>query len=275
MTIDTHQHFWKYDPVRDTWIDDTMEILKRDFMPVDLSPILNQNGVNGCIAVQADQSEDENLFLLDLANKNNFIKAVVGWVDLRDDNLEEKLDYYNNFLKFKGVRHIVQAEKKGFMLDEKFLNGIGQLAQYGLIYEVLIRKDQLEEATQMIAQFPNQTFVLDHMAKPDIKGKEIEPWAQQIRKLATFNNVFCKVSGMVTEADWRHHKYEDFEPYLNIVFEAFGVDRLMYGSDWPVCLLAESYSGVMDIVRRFLSTFTTEEQAKIMGSNAMKVYGFQ
>jgi L-fuconolactonase len=272
MYIDAHQHFWKFNPVRDSWIDDSMKILQKDFLPADLHPILNKNEIDGCIAVQADQSEEETVFLLDLTDKNNFINAVVGWVDLCDKNIEERLAHFSKYPKFKGVRHILQAESNDFLLEEDFLNGISKLEKMDLVYEILIRKEQLENTIKLVAKFPNQTFVLDHIAKPNIQDAEIEPWKSQIEQLAKHQNVHCKVSGLVTEADLKNHKFEDFIPYLDIVFNAFGIDRILFGSDWPVCLLASSYADTKLILEKYISTFTEEEKDKIMGGNAFNLY---
>jgi len=272
MRIDAHQHFWQYNPKRDTWIDETMQVIRRDFLPEDLKPVLNQNNIDACIAVQADQSEEESDFLLDLANKNDFIKGVVGWIDLCAENVEDRLAYFAENQKFKGVRHIVQAEPDDFLLRKDFHNGISKLNQFNLTYDILIHKGQLENSLKLVAKFPNQLFVLDHLGKPNIKDSEIEPWKTDIQNLAKHDNVFCKISGMITEADWKNWQYEDLLPYLDVVLEAFGTDRLMFGSDWPVCLIAGSYSQVLEIVTTYIKQLSKEEQKAIMGENALKFY---
>jgi len=272
LKIDTHQHFWKYLPQRDTWIDDSMQVLKKDYLPADLLPVLQQNNIDACIAVQADQSETETRFLLDLATKNDFIKAVVGWVDLRDKNVEERLKTFSNHPKFKGVRHIVQAETDDFLLREDFQNGISKLEKFDLIYEILIRKEQLPSAIKLVKKFPNQTFVLDHIAKPAIKTGDLEPWKTHIQELASHENVYCKVSGLLTEADWKNWKYVDFIPYLDTVFNAFDTSKLLFGSDWPVCLLAGAYNDVLSVIERYMENFSKEIQEKVMGLNAVKCY---
>jgi len=272
MTIDTHQHFWKYNPVRDSWIDDSMKILKKDFLPADLHPILNKNEIDGCIAVQADQSEIETEFLLKIAAENDFVKGVVGWVDLCADNVEERLAHFSKQQKFKGVRHIVQAESDDFLLRDDFLNGVSKLEKFNLIYEILIRKEQLENSIKLVENFPNQVFVLDHIAKPNIKNGEVEPWKTQIEIIAKNKNVSCKISGLLTEADLKNHTYNDFTPYLDVVFDAFGVDRILFGSDWPVCLLAGNYEKTVTITKKYISSFPYQDRAKIMGKNALKIY---
>jgi L-fuconolactonase len=272
MQIDSHQHFWHYDPVRDAWIDETMQQIARDFLPKDLEPLLQRNKIDGCIAVQADQSETETQFLLDLALKHPFIKGVVGWVDLFDENLPERLAHFSENKLFKGVRHIVQSEQDGFMLQESFLKGIGRLKDFDLTYDILIYPHQLEEAVQMVRFFPEQKFVLDHIAKPFIKDKKIEPWSDHIRQLAAYQNVYCKMSGMITEADWHHWLLSDFDAYLSVVTEAFGTERLMFGSDWPVCMLAGSYGHVLQIVKEYIKLLSPGDQKKIMGENAVKFY---
>lgn len=272
MRIDSHQHFWKFDPIRDAWIDASMEKIARDFLPEDLKPLLDQTKIDGCVAVQADQSETETEFLLDFAGRYGFVKGVVGWVDLRSPQLSERLEHYCNNSFFKGVRHIVQAEKDGFMLQESFLKGIQQLKDFNLTYDILIFPHQLEEAVALVKKNPEQAFVLDHIAKPYIKDKKIDQWAKHINQLAAHQNVYCKLSGLLTEADWNHWQEEDFTAYLTVIMEAFGTDRLMYGSDWPVCLLAGSYPHVVRIVENFISSLSTDNQKKIMGQNAHHFY---
>lgn len=273
MIIDSHQHFWKYDPVRDSWIDSTMKIIQRDFLPRDLKPILIENNVDGCIAVQADQSEYETAFLLDLAAKNNFIKGVVGWVDLCDSNVQKRLEQFDQNKLFKGVRHILQTEKEDFILDRAFINGIQRLAPLNLTYDLLVLPHQLENTTILVSKFSNQKFVLDHIAKPPIKSAGIKNWKLGIEKLAKCPNAYCKLSGLVTEADWSSWKQEDFTPYIDIVFEAFGTDRILFGSDWPVCLLAGSYAKTKKIVTSYIKQLSDTEKAKIMGLNAIDFYG--
>ena len=272
MRIDSHQHFWKFDPIRGAWIDASMEKIARDFLPEDLKPLLDQSKIDGCVAVQADQSETETDFLLDLAGRYDFVKGVVGWVDLRSPQLSERLEHYCNNSFFKGVRHIVQAEKDGFMLQESFLKGIQQLKDFNLTFDILIFPHQLEEAVALVKKNPEQAFVLDHIAKPYIKDKKIDQWAKHINQLAVHQNVYCKLSGLLTEADWNHWQEEDFTAYLTVIMKAFGADRLMYGSDWPVCLLAGSYPHVVRIVENFISSLSTDDQKKIMGQNAHHFY---
>jgi L-fuconolactonase len=271
--IDSHQHFWKFDPVRDAWIDDSMAVIQRDFLPADIQPLLLENGITGCVAVQADQSEAENKFLLNLAEKNDSIKGVVGWIDLQSGNIQEQLNMYSQFKKMKGFRHILQGEKqRDFMLRPAFKHGISALHPFGFTYDILIFPDQLEYSKTFINAFPYQPFVIDHIAKPYIRDKKIEDWKKDITALAEFTNVSCKVSGMVTEANWKNWKKEDFKPYLDVVVEAFGMKRLMFGSDWPVCLVAASYAEVVTLVREYFSSFSIDEQDDFFGGNAMRFY---
>lgn len=273
MKIDSHQHFWQYHPVKDAWINEEMKVLQRDFMPEDLQPLLQEKKVEGCVAVQADQSEEETRFLLKLANDNDFVKGVVGWVDLCGENIEERLEYYSKFQKLKGFRHIVQGEADvDFMLRESFQNGISKLAQYNFTYDILIFPKHLENAAKLVARFPQQKFVIDHVAKPDFKGMEFSQWERDIRVLAKFPNVMCKVSGLVTEADWNNWKASDFTYCLDVVTEAFGMDRLMFGSDWPVSLLAASYGESCDLVEQYFSKFSEVEQDQFWGGNATSFY---
>ena len=273
MRLDSHQHFWKYNPVRDQWITDEMAVIRRDFLPEDLFPELRANQIDGCIAVQADQSEDETQFLLNLARQNSFISGVVGWIDLRAENVSECLAVLSRNKKLRGFRHIVQAERDDcFMLRDDFVRGIGSLSQFGFTYDILIYPRQLPAAIELVARYPHQSFVIDHLAKPEVKARRTEPWAQHIREIATNPNVYCKVSGFITEADWKTWQPNDFMPYLDTVFEAFGTDRIMFGSDWPVCLLAGTYSQVVHLVADYTENFSTTDKDKIFGLNAAHFY---
>lgn len=273
MVIDAHQHFWKYDPVRDGWIDETMRVLQRDFLPTELGQILAEHGVDGCIAVQADQSEDETHFLIELATRHDFVKGVVGWVDLRAENIGERLAYFAEFPEVKGFRHIVQGEPDAnFMLRPNFKRGIASLEKFGFTYDILVFPHQLGAALELVKTFPNQKFVLDHLAKPYIKDGYFEGWAVLMREIGRCENVWCKLSGMVTEADWAHWQYEDFVPYLDLACASFGTARLMFGSDWPVCLLGGSYEETKGILKKYLNTFSPQEQANIWGGNAVEFY---
>jgi L-fuconolactonase len=271
--IDAHQHFWKYDPVRDSWITDQMSRLRNDFLPQELGSILKQNGFDGTVSVQADQSELENSFLLANAEKFDFIKGVVGWIDLQADNIEERLSFYKSFEKLKGFRHILQsAPDRDLMLHPSFKNGIGQLQRYGFTYDILIFPDQIRYASELIAAFPEQKFVVDHLAKPYIKFRKTGQWEKDIREMAAYPNAYCKISGFVTEADWDNWKADDIKPYIDVVVDAFGTGRLMFGSDWPVCLVAADYEEVLGVVQTYFSSFSQNEQDKVFGQNAIEFY---
>ncbi len=271
--IDAHQHFWNYDPVKYNWITDDMSVIQKSFLPADLQPILESNGIEGCIAVQTDQSEAENEFLLKLATENNFIKAIVGWVDLQAENIDERLDHYSQYHKMKGFRHILQGEaNRALMLKPCFKKGIGLLELYGYTYDILIFPDQLKYALELVEAYPAQLFVLDHLAKPYIKDKKIDDWKKEIKAIAKYENLFCKISGMVTEADWHHWNKADFAPYLDVVVEAFGTKRIMFGSDWPVCLVAASYEEMMGIVKEYFSSYSQSEQDDFFRHNAVHFY---
>jgi L-fuconolactonase len=275
MTIDSHQHFWKFDPIRDSWITDEMSVIQKDFMPQDLQPVLQANSIDGCVAVQADQSLAETNFLLELANKNDFIKAVVGWIDLQADNIDEQLEGWKSEKKLVGFRHVLQAEADlNFMLRPNFMRGISALIKHDFTYDILIFPKHLAVSEQFVKHFPDQPFVLDHIAKPYIKTGLIDDWKKDIAALAMFENVQCKVSGIITEADWQSWSYEQIKPYLDVVFEAFGTDRIMFGSDWPVCLVAGNYGEVKGIVETYTQAFSASEKAKIFGKNACRFYGF-
>ncbi len=270
--IDSHQHFWKYDAVRDSWITDDMKVIQRDFFPSDLSPVLSENKIDGCVSVQADQSEQETHFLLSHADQSSFIKGVVGWVDLCSQDLEQKLVSYSRFQKLKGFRHVVQGEPDGFLLQKDFVKGIKRLIDFNFTYDILVYSRQLEEVLEFLNKFPNQKFVIDHIAKPTIKTREINAWKKNMALISNFENVYCKLSGMVTEADWKNWKAEDLTPYLDHVLESFGPKRLMYGSDWPVCLVAASYPRQLAVVENFISHLSAHEKENIMGGNAIRFY---
>lgn len=271
--IDSHQHFWRFDPVRDSWITDDMKVIQRDFLPADLGPVLMENGIDGCVAVQADQSEEQNAFLLELAADNPFIKGIVGWVDLRAENIKETLEFYKGYDKMKGFRHVLQGEQdRSLMLRDEFKRGISMLEGFGYTYDILIYTDQIKYSEELVKEFPNQKFVIDHIAKPNIKNQQIDDWAADMKAVARHENISCKVSGMVTEADWQHWQTADFEPYLDVVFEAFGTARVMFGSDWPVCEVAGGYGKVIGLVQDYTSKLTQTEQELFWGGNAIKFY---
>lgn len=273
MRIDAHQHFWIYNEVRDSWITDEMSVIQRNFLPEDLKPLLADNRIDGTVIVQSDQSKEENIFQLANALKHDFIKGVVGWIDLEADDLSEQLEYYQEFRKLKGFRHVLQGEKqRDFMLRPKFKRGVGKLKEYGYTYDILIYTDQLDHTLEFVKAFPEQPFIIDHLAKPNIKDNNIDEWKKAMYKIASFDNVFCKVSGMVTEANWKKWGYDDFVPYLDTVVNSFGANRLVFGSDWPVCLVAASYDQVIGLVERYFSTFSKDEQNLIFGKNAVSFY---
>ncbi|CAA9526696.1 MAG: L-fuconolactone hydrolase [uncultured Segetibacter sp.] len=274
--IDAHQHFWKFNPVRDSWITDEMSVIQRDFLPPDLQPLLRENDFDGCVVVQSDETEQENIFQLDNAAQNGFIKGVVGWVDLQANNVEERLAYYSSLPKMKGFRHVLQGEaNSALMLQPNFMNGISKLAKHDFTYDILIFSDQLKYIPQFVSSFPAQKFVIDHIAKPLIKEGKTDEWKKEIQAVANYENVWCKISGLVTEADWKLWKVDDFTPYLDVVTKAFGTKRIMYGSDWPVCLVAASYSQMLSIVKDYFSGFSDDEQDAFFGGNASKFYNLR
>jgi L-fuconolactonase len=270
--IDSHQHFWKFDPVRESWIDDSMQKIQKDFMPDTLLPLLIENHFAGCVAVEAHQSEEQTNFLLDLTKKHDFIKGVVGWVDLRNKNITERLSYFSNYEKLKGFRHVVQAESDDFMFGTDFRNGIAALKQFNFTYDILIFHSQLPSAIDLVNSFPEQAFVIDHIAKPDIRSGDINSWKKDIQEISKAENVMCKVSGMITEADWHKWKADDLKPYLDVIFENFSTDNLMFGSDWPVCNLATNYTEVVKTIENYISQCSIMEQDKIWFENAKSFY---
>ena len=276
MQIDSHQHFWRYDAVRDAWLNESMAVLKRDFLPEHLAVELAANGIDSSIAVQADQSENETMFLLDLAEKNKRVAGVVGWVDLLSPHVPENLEYFSHFSKLCGFRHIAQAEPDDrFLARETFVKGVAQLQAFGFTYDILVYSKQLPAAIELVARLPEQRFVVDHLAKPEIKFGKTAPWAAQMREIAQNKNVFCKLSGLVTEGDWKHWKADDFKPCLDVVFDAFGVERLMFGSDWPVCLVAGTYRQVKQLIEDYVKGNSQPDKERIFGGNAARFYGLK
>lgn len=273
VIIDSHQHFWQFNPVRDSWINDDMKVIQRDFLPGDLYPVIQAAGVAGTVIVQSDQSEEENVFQLGNAENNDFVKGVVGWVNLQADDVEQKLAHYQQFKKMKGFRHVLQGEKdRALMLKPAFKKGISLLQQYGFTYDILIFPDQLGYSQQLVSEFPNQPFVIDHVAKPYIKAGEIDAWRQAMQGIAQYPNVYCKISGMVTEADWQGWSREQLLPYIDVVINAFGTSRIMFGSDWPVCLVAASYQQWIGLLKDYFAPFSTQEQQAFFGGNATRFY---
>jgi L-fuconolactonase len=273
MIIDSHQHFWNYEPVKHEWIDNSMSVIRRDFTTAELKQVYDTNGIDGCIAIQADQTLDETNFLLDLSGKNNFIKGVVGWADLRAKNIEDVLQKYSQSEKLKGFRHVVQGEEDhNFLLRPDFLRGISTLEKYNFTYDILIFPHQLGATLEFVKKIPTQKFVIDHIAKPYIKDGYFDGWAALMTKIAQQENVYCKLSGMITEADFTSWTPAQIEPYMDLVLKAFGPDRIMYGSDWPVCLVAGNYTEVKKLTTNFIATLSSSEQAAIMGENAIQFY---
>ncbi len=273
MVIDSHQHFWIYETEKHAWIDDDMKVIRKNFLPEDLKIVYQENNVDGCVAVQADQTLAETNFLLDLAEKNDFIKGIVGWVDLRASNIDDVLNQYSQFPKLKGFRHVVQGEADhNFMLRPDFLNGIAALEKCNFTYDILIFPHQLGAALELVRRFPNQKFVIDHIAKPYLKDGFYDGWATLMKVISEYQNVYCKLSGMTTEADYNNWTPKQIEPYMQLVLEAFGTDRILFGSDWPVCLVAGNYTKTKELVTNFIAKLSSEEQAAIMGGNAVQFY---
>lgn len=273
VKIDSHQHFWKYDPEQYPWIQPGWPI-KRDFLPEDLAPELKNIGFDGSIAVQARQTLEETKWLLQLAKDYPIVAGVVGWVDLRGEEVEKQLEEFADDRRLVGVRHVVQEEPDDyFMVREPFLNGISKLRKYGLAYDILIYPKQLPSAIQLVKKFPEQIFILDHIGKPNIRVRQLDPWRIQVQNLANCPNVYCKVSGMVTEAEWQRWKPADIRPYLDVVFDSFGPERLMIGSDWPVALnAAKGYGETMGLVLDYIEELSQTEQEQVCGKTALEAY---
>ncbi len=272
MQVDAHVHFWKYDTVKDDWITDNMKVLQQDYLPQTISLTLKRNGIDGCVAVQASQTELETLFLMELAKTHTIIKGVVGWIDLQKENIEDRLQYFSHFPIIKGWRHILQTEPDDFLSGKNFQRGIQALQPYGYTFDILIYQHQLRAVLEFVAKFPGQKMVIDHCAKPDIANKKIDEWKSLIQEIAKNPNVFCKLSGLFTEASWKQWHPAEFYPYLDVVFDAFGTDRLLFGSDWPVILLSGIYVQWKSLLEKYMENFDLEEKEKVFGGNVVQFY---
>jgi L-fuconolactonase len=278
-TIDAHHHLWRYNPADYGWIDEDMQALRRDFLPADLTAAMATAAIDGTIAVQARQTLDETRFLLDLADATPAIRGVVGWAPIAGEDFPACMEQFDGRAKLKGLRHVIQGEKdEHYILREDFNSGIRTLAGSGLIYEILIYERHLADTIYFVDEHPDQPFVLDHIAKPLIAGAVLQPWASRMMELGERDNVWCKLSGLVTEADWRAQgksswTAETLKPYLDVAVEAFGPERLMAGSDWPVCLLAADYAQWFQVLRDYFAPFSEAERAAVFGNTAVDVYG--
>jgi len=273
MIIDAHQHFWRYNSARHGWITDEMAAIRRDFLPKELEQIYRQSDIDGCVAVQVEQNEAENEFFLAFARLHPFIKGIVGWVDLQDAKIKERLEYYSTERTIKGFRHIVQGESDpNFLLGQDFCRGVGMLNSYNFTYDILVYHYQLVQVEPFISKFPKQKFIIDHIAKPAIAKHEISQWEKYMRAIAKHENVYCKLSGMVTEADIKSWKYDDLAPYLDVVLDCFGPSRLVYGSDWPVCLVAATYEEQFGVIQKAIEKLSPVEKKQILGENAIRFY---
>jgi L-fuconolactonase len=275
MLVDTHVHFWKYNKIRDAWITDNMKILQEDYLPHTLATSLKRNGIDACVAVQASQEELETYFLIELAKTHDIIKGVVGWVDLQKDDIEERLQYFSQYPIIKGWRHVVQSEQDDFLLRSAFQRGIRALQPFNYTYDVLIYHHQLKPALEFVSKFPEQKMVIDHCAKPDIANKKIDEWKLLMQEIAKHPNVYCKLSGLFTEAKWKQWSPAEFYPYLDTVFEAFGTDRLLFGSDWPVILVSGIYVQWKSLLEKYMENFTEDERSNVFGSNAVQFYNLK
>ena len=273
MRIDAHQHFWHYDPIRHDWIDESMKVIRKSFLPNDLSIEMKKNVIDGTIAVQVDETEEENYFLHKLAEENEFIKGIVGWMNLNSPTAEEQMQHWKKYPKIKGFRCIMQGKPDELYLkNDLFISQLKKLASYEFTYDLLVYHDQLLSLIRFVEKLPDNKMILDHLGKPDIKNREIKTWRENIKILAQHPGTYCKLSGLVTEANHNNWNYDELMPYLEIASEAFGIDRICFGSDWPVCLVAGSYTEVVGVIEQFSSQLNKEEKGKLFGANTMKFY---
>lgn len=272
MKVDTHVHFWQYEKQKDAWITDNMKILQENYLPGQLAATLKRNEIDACVAVQASQTELETHYLLELSHMHDIIKGIVGWVDLCKDDIEERLHHFSQYPVIKGWRHVVQGEPDDFLLRKDFQRGISLLQPYNYTYDILIYHHQLKPALEFVSEFPDLPMVIDHCAKPDIADKKIDEWKVLMQEMAKHPNVYCKLSGLFVEAKWKQWSPADFYPYLDVVFEAFGIDRLLFGSDWPVILLSGMYVQWKSLLEKYMENMEQEEKGKVFGENAVKFY---
>lgn len=272
MIIDSHIHFWKFNPIRDAWITNEMIAIQKDFLPEDFSSYLNENSIDGCIAVQADQSDKETIFLVDLAKENPFIKGVVGWIDLTFDKLEESLENYQSEKIVKGFRHVAEGEELGFLLQKNVLNGISKLHQYNYTFDILLRQSQLSDALKLSEKLPEQRFILDHCGKPDLKINDLKDWKLNISELAQNQNMYCKISGLLTQGNLNLIDEKSIFETLDFIFSQFGIKRLVFGSDWPVMLLGGNYAFWIELISKYVNQFSKEEQEHFFFGNAEQFY---
>ncbi len=270
--IDSHVHFWNFDPIRDSWITEEMGAIRKDFLPDDFVSSSTSSGITGCVAVQADQTEEQNHFLLSLAKDNPVIKGIVGWVDLKNPSLEERLTYWKQSPVIKGWRHVLQAENEAFIVDPDFVNGVKTLAKFNYTYDLLCYHDQLPAIIQLVDQLPDQPLILDHCGKPDVKNQKLKEYDANIKLLAQNKNVYCKISGLLTEADWHNWTETDIYNCFDIVFKHFGTSRIVYGSDWPVVNVSRPYHEWFNLVLKYLSQFSPIDQRMIFEENVSRFY---
>lgn len=273
LKIDAHHHIWEYDPVLHAWIDDSMAVIQRSFSPTDFEPVLREAGIDGTVLVQVNQHPEENYLFCNAAVQAPFIKGVVGWVDLLAADLSDQLTELKKMPKLKGFRHIAQAEPADFLSRPEIIRGIKELRRHGFTYDILIKPDQMQAAIELVKACPDQPFVLDHIAKPYIKAGEMAGWREDMYRMGEMENLYCKISGVITEADWQHWTASQIYPYFDVALEAFGAKRLLFGSDWPVCLVAGSYKQVVDLAANYVQSLSLDEQAAFWGGNANRFYG--
>jgi L-fuconolactonase len=272
--IDSHHHFWRYDPREYGWISESMSILRRDFLPADLQREAHAAGIDGVVSVQARQTVEETRWLLELAGQNAFLRGVVGWVPLVSAGVRQDLERFAVYPKLKAVRHVLQDEPDDdYILRDDFNRGIALLKEFGLRYDILIFERHLPQTIEFVDRHPGLTFILDHVAKPRIRDRLLSPWRENMRELARRPNVYCKLSGMATEADPHAWTPKQLWPYMEVALEAFGPRRLMFGSDWPVCLLAVEYPRWLAVVREFAAKLSPAEQERMFGGTAIEAYG--
>ncbi|MCA2971055.1 MAG: amidohydrolase family protein [Acidobacteriaceae bacterium] len=272
--IDTHHHFWKYSAAEYGWISDEMKTIRRDFLPADLKKTLDEAGVSGAVSVQARTTVEESDWLLGMAEKHDFLRGVVGWVPLTENDVEKHLERLAAHKKFKGVRHVIQGEPDdNYILRPDFNAGVKKLLKYKLRYDILIYERHLKPAIRFVDQHPNQLFILDHVAKPKIKERILSPWREDMIALGKRPNVYCKLSGMITEADWKKWSSADLAPYLDTALQAFGPKRLLFGSDWPVMLVAGQYKPWVELIKQTIKRYSVAEQEQILSRNAIAAYG--
>lgn len=275
MKVDAHIHFWQYEKEQHAWITREMKALRHDHLPEHIQTSLRRNGIDACIAVESSASELDTHFLVELARTHTMIQGVVGWVDLLAENLEERLAYFSQYPIIKGWRYRLEDREDGFLKDPRLRKGLSLLQANNYRFDLFVGHRQLKETIGLVSDFPEIVFILDHAGKPDIRNRDLQSWSALIRELAQSQNLYCKLSGLLTLAQWKDWSAAEFYPYLDVLFKHFGTQRLLFGSDWPILTLSGIYVQWISLLEKYMENLSTEEREAVMGGNAEREYGLR